>query len=59
MDIDISGKLNDWTLFTYKNVFELIFRKAEICRTLKINGSSAKRCWVYTIDLSTKPYQSL
>ena len=66
MDIDIIGKPNDWTLFTHKNLFGLISRKAEICRTLKINASSilsssAKGCRVYTIILisSTKPHQAL
>ena len=49
MDVDIIGKLNDETLFTYKNLFGLFFRKAEICRTWKINASyilsfSAKSC---------------
>ena len=69
MDIDITGKLNDWILFTYKKLFGLFSRKAEICRTWKINASyilssSAKSCWVYTIiiilliciDLSIKQY---
>ena len=35
MDIDITGKLNEWTFFTNKNLFELFSRKAEICRTWK------------------------
>ena len=30
MDIDIIGKLNDWTSFAYKNLFGLFSRKAEI-----------------------------
>ena len=72
MDIDITGKLNDWILFTYKKLFGLFSRKAEICRTWKINASyilssSAKSCWVYTIiiilliciDLSIKQHQHL
>ena len=54
MDIDITGKLNDWTLFTYKNLFGLFSRKAEICWSWKINASyilrsKAKSCWGYTI----------
>ena len=74
MNIDIIGKLNEWTLFTYKSLFRLFPRKAEIWQTWKINASwilssSAKICWVYTIiltyillfciDLSTKPYRGL
>ena len=39
MDIDIIGKLNDWTLFTYKDLFELFSKKAEIYLTSKINTS--------------------
>ena len=55
MDIDI-GKLNDWTLSTYKNLFGLFSSKAEICWTCKINASyilssSIKSCWGYTIIL--------
>ena len=47
MNIDITGKLNDWTLFTCKNLFGLT--KAEIHRNWKINASnmvssSAKSC---------------
>ena len=45
MDIDITGKLNEWTFFTNKNLFELFSRKAEICRTWKIiSSSSDQRC---------------
>ena len=48
MDIDITGKLNFLTLFTFKK-FGLFSRKVEICRTWKINasyilGSSARSC---------------
>ena len=73
MDIDIIGKLNDWTLLTYKNLSALFFRKTEICWTKKINASyilrsSAKSCWscviilcplIFCIYLSAKPYQGL
>ena len=38
MDIDIE-KLNDLTLFTYKNLFGLLSRKAETLKTWKIDGS--------------------
>ena len=56
MDIHTIGKLNDWTLFTYKILFGLISRKDEICWTLKANASyilisSVKSCWAYTINL--------
>ena len=49
MEIDIIEKLNELSLFTYKNLFKLFFRKAEICQTKKINtsyilNSSAKTC---------------
>ena len=33
MNIDITGNLNDWTLFTYKNLFGLYSRMAETCQT--------------------------
>ena len=74
MDIVITGKLNDWTLFTYKNSFGLFSRKAEICQTWKTNAfynssmsSSAKSCCSYTItyillfciDISTKTDRGL
>ena len=73
MDIFIIRKLHDRTLFTYKNLFWSISRKAEIWWTWKINAfyilsSSAKSCIGYTIiiyilllciDLSTKPYCGL
>ena len=36
MYIDIIGKFKDWTLITYKNLFGLFSRKAEICQTWKI-----------------------
>ena len=54
--MDIIGKLNDWTLFIYKNLSGLFSTKAEICRTWKINASyilssSPKSCWSYTIIL--------
>ena len=54
MDLDIIENLNDWTLFTYKNLFGLFSRKTEIYQTYKINApyilsSSAKSCWGYTI----------
>ena len=39
MGIDIIGKLNDGTLFTFKKLFGLFSRKAEICQTWKINVS--------------------
>ena len=70
--MDITGKLNDWTLFMYKNLFGLFSSKAEISWIRRINvsyilSSSAKSYWGYMnncillfcIDLSTKPYQSL
>ena len=38
MDKDTIGKLNDWTLISYENLFGLISRKAEICQTLKTNA---------------------
>ena len=37
MDILVIGKLNDWTVFTDKNLFGLIAKKAEISQTWKIN----------------------
>ena len=39
MGIEIIGKLNDGTLFTFKNLLGLIFRKAEIYRARKIEAS--------------------
>ena len=33
MDIDITGKRNDYTLFKCENLFGLISGKAEICQT--------------------------
>ena len=56
MDIDNIGKLNDWTLCAYKNLFGLISRKADICQTCKINASyilnsSAKSLRGYIIIL--------
>ena len=54
MNIDITGKFNDWTLFTYRYLFGSFSRKAETCRTWKINASfilSPKSCWGYTIIL--------
>ena len=29
MNIDVTGKLNEWTLFTYKHLFGLTTRKTE------------------------------
>ena len=56
MDTNITGKLNDWTLFTYKKLFGLFSRKAKICWTWKFNASfilssSTKNCWYYTLIL--------
>ena len=34
MDIDIIGKLNDWTLFTYKNLFGLFSKYAELGKSM-------------------------
>ena len=58
MDIDVTGKLNSWSLFTYKNVFGLFMGTAEKWGTWKINTyyiliSSAKSCWGYTIILAS------
>ena len=33
MEVYIIGKLNNWSLFTHKNLFGLSSRKAEKCRT--------------------------
>ena len=51
MDIDIIGKLNDWTLFTYKNLLVLFSRKAGMYQTWKIYilSFSAESCWVSII----------
>ena len=35
MDIDITEKLNDWTLFTYKNLFGLFFN-AELGKPMRL-----------------------
>ena len=34
MDIDIIGKLNDWTLFTYKNLFGLFPKNSELGKSM-------------------------
>ena len=39
IDMDISRKLNDWTLFIYKNLFRLFSRKDEISWTRKTKAS--------------------
>ena len=54
MDISAIGKLNDGTLFTYKNLFGLFSGKTGTCQFRKINvpyilTSSTKSCWAYTI----------
>ena len=74
MDIDITERLNEWTLFAYKNLFALFSRKAEISQTWKINASvilssSAKICFVvssanahillFCTDSSTNPCRGL
>ena len=34
MDIDIIGKLNDWTLYTYKNLFGLFSKYVELGKSM-------------------------
>ena len=66
MDIDIIGKLNDWTLFTHKKLFGLFSRK-ENQRVLRFEFQCQKLLTLYhntyilsfCIDLSTKQYQGL
>ena len=45
IDIVIIGKLNDWTLFTYKNSFRLFSRKAEIAKLGKPTRLTTRQ-WV-------------
>ena len=63
MDIDIIGKPNDWALFTFKKLFGLFFRKAEICRAWKIKKLLRfyhnTYVLLFCIDLYTKPYRDL
>ena len=54
LSLSLCSTFNDRTLFTYKNLFGLFSKKAEICWTWKINEpyilrSSTKSCWGYTI----------
>ena len=49
MDMDIIRKLNDWSLFTYKSLFELFSRKTEISRTWKMNVSYLLSFKVYDL----------
>ena len=62
--MDINGKFNDWTLFTYKNLFKLFSRKTKTCQTKKINESYIPSfiantcCWGYAIIfISSYPAQ--
>ena len=43
MDTGIIGKLDDWTFFTYKNLFGLFFRKAE---NAELRKSTRLTFWV-------------
>ena len=64
MDIDIIGKLNDWTLFTYKNLFGLFSKYAELGKSMCLKFWVPKLKVVelyhntyillFCIDLSTK-----
>ena len=53
MDIDIIGKLNEWNLFICKNVFGLLFRKAEICRR-----TWKEQSFVFTVYLMNYLFQT-
>ena len=46
MDIDIIGKLNDWTSFSYKNLFGLFSRKAEYAKLVK------SMCFTFGVPVS-------
>ena len=70
MDMNIIGKLNDWTLFVYKIYLDYFLRRLKLD---KLGKSIRLTFWVpvprvvvvntyillFCIDLSTKPYQGL